>query len=123
MRFFILTLLVCWTLSLTAPHVLIAGPFLSPFAQHSVSGPRIGAYPPLFEKNTVPRHWRHGHYPFPYYVFYRGTKPYQERTRPPRKTVYKEPIVLNPEIFNPSPKTPLTLVIEDGVIVDSYLGY
>jgi hypothetical protein len=32
-------------------------------------------------------------------------------------------MVLNPQIFNPEPKTPLTLVIEDGVVVDSYRGY
>jgi hypothetical protein len=36
MRFFILTLLVRWALSLTAPPVVIAGPFTSPFVKHGI---------------------------------------------------------------------------------------
>ena len=123
MRFFILSLLVSWTLSLTTPPVVIAGPFSSPFVKRGVVDPRIGAFMPKFEKKTVPRHWRRGHHLFPHSSCLRDTKHYRNRSNPPHKTVYKEPFVLNPEIFNPSPKTPLTLVIEDGVVVDSYRGY
>jgi hypothetical protein len=32
-------------------------------------------------------------------------------------------MVLNPQTFNPAAKTPLNLVIEDRVVVDSYRGY
>ncbi len=126
MRFFILTLLVCWALSLTTPPVVIAGPFSSPFVKYGVVDLRMGVYQPKFEKlekKTFPRHWRHGRHRFAHISYIRNTRYSQNRTSSPPKTVYKEPFVLNPEIFNPSPKTPLTLIIEDGVVVDSYRGY
>ncbi len=51
------------------------------------------------------------------------TKTDKRRTSRPKTTSYKKPMVLNPQIFKPEPKTPLTLVIKDGVVVDSYRGY
>jgi hypothetical protein len=123
MRLYILTLLVCWALSLTTPPVVIAEPFSSPSVKHGVGDLRVSAHLPRFEKKTFPRHWRHGHHRFTHISYIRDTRYSPNRTSPPPKTVYKEPFVLNPEIFNPSPKTPLTLVIEDGVVVDSYRGY
>jgi hypothetical protein len=127
MRFFIFSLLVCLAISLSAPPALVAGPFLSPFAKHGVADPRIAAYLPPFEKKVVkkpvPSHWRRGYYLFPYYGSYRENKPDQSNPSHPPKTIYKEPRALNPAIFNPPPRTPLTLVIEDGVVVDRYLGY
>lgn len=123
MRFFILSLMTIWILNLVSPPAAIAEPFSSPFAKHGVYDPRIAPYMPPFKKKLPPLHWRHGAYLFPYNCSDNCTKHEKKSARPPQKTAYKEPLVLNPEIFNPTPKTPLTLVIEDGIVVDSYRGY
>jgi hypothetical protein len=78
---------------------------------------------PPFKKKTKPLHWRHGAYIFPYNCSDNCTKTEQHTTSRPKTTAYKRPVILNPDIFNPKPKTPLTLVIEDGVVVESYRGY
>lgn len=123
MRFFILSLMAIWVLKLVYPSAAIAEPFSSPFAKYGVYDPRIAAYMPPFKKKLPPLHWRHGAYLFPYNCSDNCTKHEKKRTKPRLKTTYKEPLVLNPEIFNPASKTPLTLVIEDGVVVDRYRGY
>jgi hypothetical protein len=147
MRYFILTFVVGWALSLTNPPVVTAGSFSSsvvkhggvdsgisvqqlPFVKHGGIDSRISARRSPFVKHVgmdkrirTHRHWRRGHFLYPFYGSYRDTKPYQKRTRPRKGTVYTRPYVLDQEIFNPSPKTPLTLVIEDGVIVNRYFGY
>ena len=123
MRLFILSLLVSWTLSLTTLPIATAEPFSSPFAKYGVVDPRISAYMPTFDKNFNPRHRRHGYYLFPYSGYYRDNSNDRSRTSRPPKTVYKEPFVLDPKIFDPAPKTPLTIIIEDGVIVEKYRGY
>jgi hypothetical protein len=123
MRFFILSLMAIWALNLVSPPATMAEPFLSPFAKHGVYDPRIAAYMPPFKKKLPPLHWRHGSYLFPYNCPDNCARHEKNRTRPAPKTTYKKPLVLNPDIFNPTPKTPLTLVIKDGVVVDSYRGY
>ena len=134
MRFFILSHLLSLALILTTPPVVIAGSFSSSFVKQGVVNQRMGVYQPKFEKlqkKTFPRHWRRGHHLFPHnrYLIYTGysrnraSEYSRNRASPPPKIVYKEPFVLNQDIFNPSPKTPLTLVVEDGVVVDSYRGY
>jgi len=123
MRFFILSLMAIWVLKLVYPSAAMAEPFSSPFAKYGVYDPRIAAYMPPFKKKLPPLHWRHGTYLFPYNCSDNCTKHEKKRTKPRLKTTYKEPLVLNPEIFNPATKTPLTLVIEDGVVVDRYRGY
>jgi hypothetical protein len=123
MRFFILSFMAIWALKLVYSPAAIAEPFSSPFAKHGVYDPRIAAYMPPFKKKLPPLHWRHGAYLFPYNCSDNCTKHEKKRTKPRLKTTYKEPLVLNPEIFNPATKTPLTLVIEDGVVVDRYRGY
>jgi hypothetical protein len=123
MRFFILYFMAIWALKLVYSPAAIAEPFSSPFAKHGVYDPRIAAYMPPFKKKLPPLHWRHGAYLFPYNCSDNCTKHEKKRTKPRLKTTYKEPLVLNPEIFNPATKTPLTLVIEDGVVVDRYRGY
>ena len=134
MRFFILSHLLSLALILTTPPVVIAGSFSSPFVKHGGVNQRMGVYQPKFEKlqkKTFPRHWRRVHYLFPHnrYLIYTGYSRNRaigysrNRASPPPKIVYKETFVLNQDIFNPSPKTPLTLVVEDGVVVDSYRGY
>jgi hypothetical protein len=123
MRFFILSFMAIWALKLVYSPAANAEPFSSPFAKHGVYDPRIAAYMPPFKKKLPPLHWRHGAYLFPYNCSDNCTKHEKKRTKPRLKTTYKEPLVLNPEIFNPATKTPLTLVIEDGVVVDRYRGY
>ena len=140
MRFFILSYLLSLALILTTPPVVIAGSFSSPFVKHGVVNQRMGlyqhmgVYQPKFEKlhkKTFPRHGRRVHHLFPHnrYLIYpvysrnRASGYSRNRASPPPKIVYKKTFVLNPDIFNPSPKTPLTLVVEDGVVVDSYRGY
>ena len=123
MRFFILSLMAFWVLNLASPPAAIAEPFSSPFAKHGVYDPRIAAYMPPFKKKLPPLHWRHGAYLFPHNCSGHCTKTDERRTSRPKTTAYKKPMILNPQIFNPAPTTPLTLVIEDGVVVDSYRGY
>jgi hypothetical protein len=123
MRFFILSLMATWALYLVSLPAAIAEPFSSPFARHGVYDPRIAAYMPPFKKKLPPLHWRHGTYLFPYNCSDNCGRHEKNRTRPAKKISHKKRLVLDPKIFNPTPKTPLTLVIEDGVVVDRYRGY
>ena len=123
MRFFLLSLMVSWALTLSSPPAAIAEPFSSPFTKHGVYDPRIAPYMPPFKKKTTPLHWRHGAYIFPHNCSGDCTKTDKRRTSRPKTAADKKPMVLNPQIFNPEPKTPLTIVIEDGIVVDSYRGY
>jgi len=123
MRFVLLSLMVSWALTPASSPAAIAEPFSSLFTKHGVYDPRIAAYMPLFKKKITPLYWRHGAYIFPHNCSGDCSKTDKRRTSRPKTTAYKKPMVLNPKIFNPEPKTPLTLVIEDGVVVDSYRGY
>ena len=123
MRVFLLSLIVSWALTMASPPAAIAESFSSPFTKHGVYDPRIAAYMPPFKKKTKPLHWRHGAYIFPHSCSDDCTEADKRRTSRPKKTAYKNPMFLNPQIFNPEPKMPLTIVIEDGIVVDSYRGY
>jgi hypothetical protein len=122
MRFLVISLLVSWTITLGAPQRAVAELFTSPFAKHGVVDPRLAPYLPPLEKKVEPRYWRRGLI-FPCTVPCRHNEHNRKKPKTSKRTLYRDPVTLDPNIFNPAPKTPLTLVIEDGVVVDSYQGY
>lgn len=122
MRFLFISLIVIWATIATTPQHSLAELFTSPFAKHGTVDPRVAPYLPPFKDRVEPRPWRRGLI-FPCSVPCRHTEHARTKPRAPKQTVYREPITLDPAIFNPAPKTPLTLVVEDGIVVDTYLGY
>ena len=117
----VLFIAVVFLLGTTA--ALSADFFSTPFTRHGVADPRISAYLPSFKKWRFPPRWGGWHFPCEHTRSCRSPERAETRSAEAQRPVVKEPIQLDPAIFNPSPKTPLTLVVEDGEIVDSYLGY
>ena len=94
-----------------------------PDNKHDKPEPSFRKHPHHFEKKKDHRYWHRRPNIFPFYGYISEDKSFQKGTEPNKTTVRAEPIVLNPDIFNPTPKKPLTLVIEDGVVVERYQGY
>jgi hypothetical protein len=122
MRFLAISLLAIWTITTGVPQRSFAEMFSSPFAKHGAVDPRLAPYLLPFHKKVEPRHWRRGLI-FPCTVSCRHSEHNRKKPKVSKRPAYREPVTLDPDIFNPAPKTPLTLVIEDGIVVDSYPGY
>lgn len=122
MRLFVLSLLATLGLSLTTPPPLTAGTFSSPFTKFGVVDPRISAYvPPFAKRRPNPPCWKKRR---PALIApCRCGDLFQGRPDPPAKPDVEAQFVLDPAIFDPAPKNPMTLVIEDGRVVDTYRGY
>jgi len=142
MKKFPYLLLMMTVLCLASPLWSMAEPFTSPFVRFGMTGPSIAPYMPKFDKPRQrpdrpqhpdwPQHSGGAHHPnwwqgryllFPYSGCCQDNYPAQIKTSTPPKPATRQSIVLDPAIFNPEPKTPLTLIIEDGVVVERYRGY
>jgi hypothetical protein len=134
-RFLLLTIL-CLAAPAQVMSEPITSPFSSPFTRFGSTDPRIAPYMPKFEQKPIdrpsrpphwpnrPPHWWQGSYLlFPYSGCCQDDTPEQVTASPPPRPAPRPSIELNPAIFNPEPKAPLTLIIEDGVVVDRYRGY
>ena len=91
--------------------------------KHDKTEPGFRKHPHHYKGKKDHRYWHRRPNVFPFYGYNSENKSSQKRTAPNKTGVRAEPIVLNPDIFNPTPKTPLTLIVEDGVVVERYQGY
>jgi len=141
MKNFPCTSLIVTVLYLAAAPLAMAEPFTSPFVKFGSTDPRIAPYMPKFDKPAQrpdrphpgwpqrpggshhPNWWQGRYLLFPYSGCCQDDPTEQIKASPLPKPATRQTIDLDPAIFNPEPKAPLTLIIEDGVVVDSYRGY
>lgn len=134
MKLFLSFLALSFVLCLAIPLPVMSEPFTAPTIRNGIADRRIAPYPPKLGEKPMARkpfrwkpdhpHRHHNHLLYvPYGICCQNSSEQQDRVSPPPQPVPTESIVLNPDIFDPKPKTPLTLVIDDGVIVETYRGY